>query len=59
MVTAERGKPVFIVCLGRWQVAPKPREAASHVHHIRREMLEAEQYPDMLPGTAISKPAGW
>ena len=27
MVTAERGKPVFIVCPGRWQVAPKLREA--------------------------------
>ncbi len=59
IVTAERGKPVFIVCPGRWQVAPKLGQAASHVRHVRRAMLKAAQFPSTLPGTAITKPAGW
>ena len=59
MVTAERGKRVFIVCPGRWQVAPKLSQAASHVRHIRPAMLKAAQFPDTLPGRAITKPMGW
>ncbi len=59
MVAAERGKTVFIVCPGRWQVAPQLSQAASHVRHIRVATLKAAQLPDTLPGTAISKPAGW
>ena len=59
MVTAERGKPVFIVCPGRWQIAPKLSQAASYVRHVRVAQLKAAQFPDMLPGTGISKPAGW
>ena len=59
MVTAERGKPVFIVCPGRWQVAPKLKQAASYVRHIRRSMLNASQLPNPIPGTVIAKPAGW
>ena len=59
MVTAERGKPVFIVCPGRWQVAPKLGQAASYVRHIRRSMLKAAQLPGPNPGMAIAKPADW
>ncbi|MCY4192389.1 MAG: NYN domain-containing protein [Rhodospirillaceae bacterium] len=59
MVTAERSKPVFIVCPRRWQVAPKLRQAASHVRHVRAAQLRAAQFPDTLPGTTISKPVGW
>ena len=59
MVTAERGKPVFIVCPGRWQVAPKLKQAASYVRHVHVAQLRAAQSPDALPGTAISKPPGW
>ena len=59
MVRAERKLPVFVVCPGRWQVAPQLREAASHVRHIRRAMLRAAQFPETLPGTTITKPAGW
>ena len=58
MVTAERGKTVFMVCPGRWQVAPKLRQTASYVRHVRAAQLKAAQFPDTLPGTAISKPAG-
>ncbi len=59
MVTAERGKSVFIVCPGCWQVAPKLRQAASYVRYVRSAQLRAAQFPNTLPGTAISKPAGW
>ena len=59
MVTAERGKPVIIVYPRRWQVVPKLRDAASNARHIRPETLKKAQFPDKLPGTKISKPAGW
>ena len=59
MVTAERGRPVFIVCPGRWQIAPKLSQAATHVRHIRAAQLKAAQFPHPIPGTGISKPAGW
>ena len=59
MVTQERRRPVFVVCPGRWQIAPQLRRAASHVRHIRPAMLKAAQFPATLPGAAISKPAGW
>ena len=59
MVVSERGKKVFIVCPGRWQVAPKLRGAASHVRHLRTAMLRAAQLPGTLPGTAITKPTRW
>ena len=41
MVAAERCKPVFIVFPSRCQVAPKLRQAASHVRHIRTAQLKA------------------
>ena len=59
MVTAQQGKSVIVVCPGRWQAAPKLRAVASGVRHIRRAMLKAAQFPDPIPGTAISKPASW
>ena len=59
MVTAERNRPVLVVCPGRWQVAPQLRAAASHVRYIRRAMLRGAQFPDTLPGTEISRPMGW
>ena len=59
MVTVERGKPVFIVCPGRWQVAPKLKQAATYVRHVRAGQLKVAQFPDTLSGTGISKPAGW
>ena len=59
MVTAERKRPVFVVCPGRWQMAPQLRNAASHVRHIRSSVLRAAQLPNPLPGIAISKPEGW
>jgi len=59
MVSNEQGKPVFVVCPGRWQIAPRLQNVASHVRHIHSAMLRAAQFLDRLPGTAISKPHGW
>ncbi|MDE2851368.1 MAG: NYN domain-containing protein [Acidobacteriota bacterium] len=59
IVTAERGKPVFIVCPGRWHAAPKLRQVASRVRHVRKAMLMAAQFPSTLPGTGITKPSAW
>ena len=59
MVTVERRKPVIVVCPGRWQVAPKLRNVATRVRHIRLPMLKAAQFPDRISGTTISKPKRW
>ena len=59
MVTEGLKRPVLVVCPGRWQVAPQLRNVATHVRHIRASMLRAAQFPNTLPGTGISKPAGW
>lgn len=59
MVTTERKKVVYVVCPGRWQAAPKLVAVASHVRHIHRPMLQAAQFQSPIPGTTISKPAGW
>ena len=59
MVTTERGKPVMVVCPGRWSMAPKLRNVASHVRHIHSAMLRVAQFPPLIPGTTISKPQGW
>ena len=59
MVTEERKRPVYVVCPGRWQIAPQLRRAASHVRHIRAVMLRTAQFPDTLPETAITKPTDW
>ena len=59
MVTAERKRPVVVVCPGRWQMAPQLRNAESHVRHIRSSVPREAQLPNPLPGIAISKPKGW
>ena len=59
MVSVERKKPVFVVCPGRWSIAPRLRDVASRVRHIRPAMLKAAQFPDHLPETTLSKPPDW
>lgn len=59
MVSVQLGKPVFVVCPGRWQMAPGLQNVATYVRHIRSSMLAASQFPDPIPGTTIRKPAGW
>jgi hypothetical protein len=59
MVTVERGKPVFVVCPGRWPMAQGLQRVSTHQRHIRRAMLAASQFPDPVPGTMVRKPATW
>ncbi len=59
MVAEDQGKPVFIVCPGRWQVAHRLREAATYVRHIREPMLIAAQFPETLADTTLAKPPNW
>lgn len=59
MVALERNKPVFVVCPSRWKIASQLERVASRVWHIHPAMLKAAQFPNRLPGTTISKPAGW
>ena len=59
MVSVERRKPVFVVCPGRWQMAPDLERVASYKRHIRQNMLIAAQFLDPIPGTTIRKPATW
>ena len=59
MVTVEQRKTVFVVCPGRWQMAPHLRSVASRVRHIRRGMLRDAQFPAKIPGTTIIRPGRW
>lgn len=59
MVAVERMKPVFVICPGRWPMAPGLERVSSHQRYIRKAMLAASQFPDPIPGTAIRKPPGW
>lgn len=58
IVTQEIGKPVGLIC-----PVPKPaeglRRVASFLRHIRPQHLNAAQFPDPIPGTAICKPPEW
>jgi len=58
MVVAQ-GKPVFVICPGRRQMARQLAAVASYKRHIRQAMLAAAQLPNPIPGTGIQKPTGW
>ncbi len=59
MVSVERGKPVFVVCPGRWAMAPDLERVATFKRHIHASMLAQSQFPDPVPNTAIRKPPSW
>lgn len=59
MVSVERGKPVYVVCPGRWAMAPGLERVATHKRHIHPAMLQAAQFPQVIPGTTITKPISW
>jgi hypothetical protein len=58
IVAEELGLPVGLLC-----PVPKPAESlarvASFIRHIRIQHLHASQFPDVIPGTAISRPITW
>jgi len=49
IVSTELERTVYVVCPGRWPVAEKLRNVASHVRHIHRPMLQAAQLPWVKP----------
>ena len=59
MVSVERGRPVYVVCPGKWAMAPGLERVATHKRHIHPAMLHAAQFPQVIPGTTITKPATW
>lgn len=59
MVSIERGKPVFVICPGRWPMAKGLENVATHKRYIRLPMLVNSQFPDPIPGTTIQKPDTW
>ena len=59
MVAVEKKKPVFVVCPGRWPMAPDLARVATYARHIHRQMLAASQLPDPIPNTTIRKPPIW
>jgi uncharacterized LabA/DUF88 family protein len=58
IVVQDIGLPVGLIC-------PVPRPAASlqqlasFVRHIRPTHLHASQFPDVIPGTSLSRPTAW
>jgi uncharacterized LabA/DUF88 family protein len=59
MVSVERQKTVFVVCPGRWPMAPALMQVANNQRYIRNNMLSAAQFSDPIPGTTIKKPPAW
>jgi len=58
IVAEELGLPVGQLC-----PVPKPAgglaNVASFIRHIRIQHLQAAQFPDVIPGTAIVRPSTW
>ncbi|MGD0095408.1 MAG: NYN domain-containing protein [Terracidiphilus sp.] len=58
IVSEELGLPVGLLC-----PVSKPAgglaKVACFVRHIRTQHLQASQFPDVIPGTAIFRPATW
>ena len=59
IVTVERGTPVFVVCPSGKRMAAPLAAVATHKRHLHTTMLRAAQFPQNIPGTALSKPATW
>lgn len=59
MVSAEQRKTVIVACPGRWQIAPRLKDVATHVRHIGPGMLRKAQFPDHIPRTNIKRPVEW
>ncbi len=58
IVTQELGLPVGLLC-----PVPKPAggltQVASFIRHIRLQHLQISQFPDIIPGSSITRPGSW
>ena len=59
MVSAEQGKPVFVVCPSGKRMAAPLAAVGTRKRHVGKAMLRAAQFPKDIPGSAVSKPAAW
>ncbi len=59
MVSAEQGKPVFVVCPSGKRMAAPLAAVATRQRHVGKAMHRAAQFPKDIPGSAVSKPAAW
>lgn len=59
IVAQELKKPVTILCPSSFGAAKPLAAVATNVRHIHLSHLKASLFPDNLPGTTITKPAGW
>jgi hypothetical protein len=59
IASVQRAKPVFVICPGKWAMAPGLSKVATYTRHVRLPMLAAAQFADPIPGTTIRKPASW
>lgn len=54
-----KGKTVVLGCPSKYGAAQRLKEVSTYVRHINNSTLRASLFPDSLPGTEITKPAGW
>lgn len=59
IVVQELKKPVTILCPSSFGAAKPLASVATHVRHIHASHIKAALFPDTIPGTTITKPAGW
>lgn len=59
IVTQELKKPVTILCPSSFGASTQLKQVATHVRHIHESHLKASLFQNTLPGTTITKPAGW
>lgn len=59
VVTKELGKPVFILSAATRGTAPALKAVATNVLHISSAHLRSSVFPNVIPGTSITKPSTW
>ena len=59
IVMNEIKKPVVVVCPKENRVAKNLQDVAHSVRYIHQSMIKKSQFPDVIPGTSIIKPAEW
>jgi len=58
-VTQELKKNVLIFSMSKFGTSPPLQKVATSVLHIHNTHLKAAQFPAVIPGTSIVKPATW
>ena len=59
LVKSERGKRIGLITPGNSHPSKRLMEHADFHRHIRQRALRNNQLPSPIPGTNLTKPAGW